>query len=58
MSDEKTHPVGTPPGGSMERRVGTHMKTKVYMAPSLKAWVSPILQIMESSKVAFQPSLN
>ena len=27
MRAEKTHPVGTPPGGSIDRRVGTHMNT-------------------------------
>jgi hypothetical protein len=27
MRAEKTQPVGTPPGGFCERRVGTHIKT-------------------------------
>mmetsp|Transcript_21521 Transcript_21521/g.27147 ORF Transcript_21521/g.27147 Transcript_21521/m.27147 type:complete len:124 (+) Transcript_21521:431-802(+) len=58
MSDEKTQPVGTPPGGSMLRRVGTHMKTNVYIAPSLSACVKPILQILESVQVALHPSVN
>jgi hypothetical protein len=24
---EKTHPVGTPPGGSIDNKIGTHIKT-------------------------------
>jgi hypothetical protein len=27
INAEKTHPVGTPPGGFNDKRVGTHMKT-------------------------------
>ena len=26
---EKTHPVGTPPGGFIDKRVGTHMNTNL-----------------------------
>mmetsp|Transcript_34170 Transcript_34170/g.41232 ORF Transcript_34170/g.41232 Transcript_34170/m.41232 type:complete len:161 (+) Transcript_34170:132-614(+) len=33
---EKTAPVGKPSGGSSESNVGTHIKTNVYIAPSLK----------------------
>lgn len=33
----KTQPVGNPPGGFIERSVGTHINTKVYIPPSLNA---------------------
>ena len=56
--DANTQPVGKPPGGFIERRVGTHIKTNVYIAPSLNAWVIPILHICEFERVALHPSVN
>ena len=37
----KTAPVGTALLGATFMRVGTHMNTNVYMAPSLKDWTAP-----------------
>ena len=58
IREEKTQPVGTPPGGDNDNSVGTHMKTNVYIAPSLRACVRPMRQIRESDIVLRQPSIN
>jgi hypothetical protein len=57
MSAEKTTPVGTAVGAT-PMRVGTHMNTKVYMAPSESACVSPTTMICLLESVALHPSLN